>query len=377
MSKKRLKVIYLEHVVYPHHFPIFEELAKQFDFTVYFCKAKKRFRRWDVSIPSRLSFKAEILKGLSIGPITINFILPFRLILEQYDVYMVATIDLITITQLIIMLVIAKIRRCPFILVDEFIETPWYSYTHPLKKRLNDWLRKALYKHVDAFVALNRKAALYMSKQGVPKDKIFVGLHFYPIEWLSRATLSKDDSPFKGKKVVLTISYLLPRKGIDYLIEAFKEIKGNDIILIIAGSGKYEAKLRALANGDPRIKFVGYVEGEDKTKYYRWADIFVLPTLWDPWGLVVNEAMYFGLPIIVTDAAGCSDHLVKDNGFVVQAGDKEALKEALVRLLNDEELRKKMGEKSKEIIKECDIYAMIRPIVEAVEYVITKNKYIK
>lgn len=373
MPRRYIKVFHLEHVIYPYRFPLFEELAKRFDLSIYFCKSKKKFRRWDTSIPRNFSFKAEVLKSISLGPITINYALPLRLLFDPHDIYTVAAIDFITIFQVLTALFVAKLFRRPFILCDEYIETSWYSNTYPIKKILNDRLRWILYKYIDAFVVWNMKAAQYMLKQGVPEEKIFTGPHFYPGKQLPEMSISKGNSPFNGKKVVLTVSYLLERKGIDYLIEAFKELRRNDAILVIAGTGQYETKLRALAKDNNHIKFVGYVDGAEKSKYYELADIFVLPTLHDPWGLVVNEAMYFGLPIITTDAASCSDYLVKNNGFIVPAGDKEALKEALTTVLDNDTLRSKMGEESKELIKRCDVFTMMQPFVEAVEYVMKQS----
>lgn len=369
MSKKKLKVFHLEHAVYPYRIPLFEELSNHFDLSVYLCRRKKSFRQWDASLPLNLSFETEILKNFSIGPLTINFTLPFRLLLFRHDVYTVAGIDFITAIQFIVTFFISKVRGCPFILIDEFIETSWYSQVHPFKKKFRDIFSSIFYKYIDAFVAWNKKAAQYMEKQGVPQERIFIGPPFYPKEFLKEVNVSRETSPFQERTVVFTVSYLLPRKGIDILIKAFKELKRDDTTLIIAGKGKYETKLKTLARGDSRIKFLGYVDGVDKARYYKWADIFVLPTLWDPWGVVVNEAMYFGLPIISTDAAGSSDHLIKDNGFVVQAGDKNALKEALTALLDDEKLRNKMGKRSKDLIQECDVNAMMQPFIEAVEYV--------
>lgn len=87
--------------------------------------------------------------------------------------------------------------------------------------------------------------------------------------------------------------------------------------------------------------------------YYAIADIFVLPSLSEPWGVVVNEAMASGLPIIATEMVGAVGDIVENgiNGYVVPAGNPEALYEAMKRLIENEGLRKEMSEQSRRIIK--------------------------
>jgi len=102
----------------------------------------------------------------------------------------------------------------------------------------------------------------------------------------------------------------------------------RDATLKIMGIGEEEDKLKSLAIGEKNIVFLGYLEEEEKAKYYATTDIFVLPTLFDPWGLVINEAMYHGLPIITTSAAGATD-LIRGNGIIVKAGDESQLKQAI------------------------------------------------
>ena len=89
--------------------------------------------------------------------------------------------------------------------------------------------------------------------------------------------------------------------------------------------------------------------------WYAVADVFVLPTHSDAWGLTVNEAMMFGVPVITTKQAGCSSELIDGNGFVVESGDRSAMKRSLERILVDDELRYKMGLRSREVIGKYSI----------------------
>jgi glycosyltransferase involved in cell wall biosynthesis len=96
-----------------------------------------------------------------------------------------------------------------------------------------------------------------------------------------------------------------------------------------------------------RVNFLGFQQPASIPEVFAGADIFVLPSRHDGWGVVVNEALGAGLPIIVSDCVGARD-LVEDgrNGFVTRAGDADGLVAALLKLAQSAELRKSMGQAS-------------------------------
>lgn len=137
-----------------------------------------------------------------------------------------------------------------------------------------------------------------------------------------------------------------PEKGLDTLLEAFHEVPGE---LLLVGQGGDEARLRGLA-GD-RVRFEGPKDRDELVACYRDADVFVLPSRSEPWGMVLNEAAAAGLPLVATEESGAAHDLVDGNGFRVQAGDVPALRKALQRLAADPELRREYGERSRELAK--------------------------
>ena len=147
----------------------------------------------------------------------------------------------------------------------------------------------------------------------------------------------------------------------------------DDSVLIMAGAGKEEGRIKELAAGDKNIFFPGYVDGQEKARYYTIADIFVLPTFVDPWGLVIMEAMMFGLPVITTTGAGASE-LILGNGIVIEPGDEEAINESLEYLLDNDEIREEMGRKSKEIIKEYTVECAAGTFTEAILHCLNDRK---
>ncbi|MBV8479002.1 MAG: glycosyltransferase family 4 protein, partial [Actinobacteria bacterium] len=145
---------------------------------------------------------------------------------------------------------------------------------------------------------------------------------------------------------VIAVARLSREKGLDVLIEA---VSGLPVELVIAGTGPEEAHLRALAG--PNVRFLGNVERNDLPALYADADIAVVPSRSDTWNMALNEAALAGLPLVATTAAGGAHNLVEDglNGFRIPPDDRDALRAAIMRLADDETLRRSAGEHSREI----------------------------
>ena len=159
----------------------------------------------------------------------------------------------------------------------------------------------------------------------------------------------------KGKKVVLFSGKLTPQKGVFYLIEAAQDIKGD---IYIIGDGPERKNLEDLVYKFKlhNVHFLGYM-GDDKKEeleefYYR-ADVFIAPSVWDePLGLVILEAMAAKTPVVATRKGGIP-LAVKDgiNGFLIKAKNSRQISEACNKLLENNELRKKIGNTARETIK--------------------------
>jgi glycosyltransferase involved in cell wall biosynthesis len=140
-----------------------------------------------------------------------------------------------------------------------------------------------------------------------------------------------------GRPVLLCCGYLIPRKRIDLVIEAIGQLaEGERPMLLIVGSGPEETALRDMA---ARLAvpthFAGFRQGQELAEHYFAADGLVLASNDDPWGLVVNEAMSAGLPVLVSDACGAALDLVRDseNGFVFDWRSADSLAQAIGKLL--------------------------------------------
>ncbi|HVT96423.1 MAG TPA: glycosyltransferase family 4 protein [Acidobacteriaceae bacterium] len=164
-----------------------------------------------------------------------------------------------------------------------------------------------------------------------------------------------------GRPVILYASKLQSRKRCIDLIEAYIRLapaRGADpaAYLLIVGDGVERANLEARVrdSGLSSIHFLGFRNQTDLPRFYDLCDAFVLPSYNETWGLVVNEVMNAGRPVIVTDQVGCQPDLVHDgvNGFVYPAFNVDALSQCLRSLLENADLRATMGENSLRIIRQ-------------------------
>ncbi len=181
----------------------------------------------------------------------------------------------------------------------------------------------------------------------IKEEKITVVPIFVDI--INTPTLQKKNKA--GNFIFLTVSRLVKVKNIGVQIEAMKEVikKYPKVELWIIGDGpeknNYELQIKNYKL-EKNVKLFGWKNELDK--YYEKADAFLLTSNAEGWGMAVIEAAGYGLPIIMTDV-GCAGEVIKNNesGFVIPVGDKQKLAEAMVKITEDENLRKKLGENAK------------------------------
>ncbi len=153
-----------------------------------------------------------------------------------------------------------------------------------------------------------------------------------------------DDAP-----VILFVGKLIPKKAPLDLLNAYRAVRAQrPCWLVYAGDGPQRSEIEAqvLRHGIEGVRMLGFLNQSELPEAYVAADLHVLPSRYsETWGLVVNEAMNFALPIIVTNHVGCAPDLVRPryNGDVVQAGDVGALTTALVSLVESSHRRREYG----------------------------------
>lgn len=214
-------------------------------------------------------------------------------------------------------------------------------------------LKRYLISGADLYFSSSDKTTDYLIHYGAKKDKI-VKYHFsslYQNEILEKPILDIEKEQLKkelnipNKKIVLSVGQFIYRKGYDILLKSISSIKKDFHLIIIGGKVTDEYISICKEYNIKNITFINEISKEELIKYYKASDIFVLPTREDIWGLVINEAMSKGLPIITTNNCISGLELVKDgeNGFIVNVENIEELKEKIEILLDNEELCKLMA----------------------------------
>ena len=224
--------------------------------------------------------------------------------------------------------------------------TPISTPRGPLKRLAKTLFFRALRQACDGYLAIGSLNREYYLQRGVAEDRIF---HFpYAVDnarfQAAAATAAERREALHaklgleaGRSIILFVAKLIPRKRPGDLLEAYSRLSGDPAFgrpyLLFVGDGELGPSLerRAAAQGLNSVRFLGFKNQFELPWLYGLADVFVLPSEREPWGLVVNEAMNAGRAVIVSDQVGCGPDPVRngENGFVFAARDTAAFAEAL------------------------------------------------
>jgi glycosyltransferase involved in cell wall biosynthesis len=229
------------------------------------------------------------------------------------------------------------------------------------RRRLGRYIARSIVRSASTYIAYGTRSKRYLIELGASSEQVYIAwntvdvAHFMQASDAARRRREHIRARLNIKPDQVHLLYVgrfQPFKNLDTLVEAYRLISQQypHTVLGLVGYGPCETQLRSQAStlSYGRVQFYGHVSLDELPEYYTAADLFVLPSS-DIWGLVVNEAMACGLPIVVADTVGCSDDLVLPgiNGFVYPSRNVIALAEALGRLVNNGMLRQQMGEASR------------------------------
>jgi glycosyltransferase involved in cell wall biosynthesis len=194
----------------------------------------------------------------------------------------------------------------------------------------------------------------------------------------ARAELQAELNLEPGRPVILFASKLQERKNCAHLVDAYSRLANAGLrpipYLVILGDGEERATLeqQAAATGLDSIRFAGFRNQSEMPRFFDLASVFVLPSRHEPWGLIVNEAMNAGRPVIVSDDVGCAPDLVQDgvNGFIYPTGNIEALTQALRRILASPETAAAMGANAYERIQRWGMTQDIQGLRSALQHLV-------
>jgi glycosyltransferase involved in cell wall biosynthesis len=281
---------------------------------------------------------------------------------------------------------IARLRRKPFVLwtgIWMTLQTPFQRFAFPLTR----WL----YRHADAIVVYGEHVKKYLEELNVAAEKIFVAAHAVDNAVYREPVGEHEKTALRAKlglgscKVVLYLGRLEEVKGVDFLIRAFAFLRLDNAVLVVAGDGSCRQDLEAIAREEGlqhKVRFVGYVSPEDTLIYYAIAELLVLPSVTvssgkELWGLVVNEAMNQGVPVVATTAVGAAaGGLVQHgvNGAVVPERDSRVLAQEIKQILINTTLLEEMSQNARQMIAAWNNEQMVQGFQQAIAYAVQSSK---
>ena len=400
MTKYKLAILTSHPIQYQA--PLFKKMADnpQLGVVVYF---RNRPIEYDREFGRELKWDIPLLEGYSSKFLTNKFLIFNELRHGNFDALLIygwnSWVNWFTVLS-------AKVLGVRILMVgenplnQELLKPKWKIF---IKKIL---FRKILFPWVSAFLYIGEENRRFYKFYGVPDKKLFFAPYAVDNDRFvesgkllseNRKSLRKELRIKGNDVIILFVGKVIGKKRPLDLLKAYHQLTTNNqqlttkITLLFVGDGILRPELENYVkiHNLKNVFFLGFKNQTELPEYYTIADIFVLPSgVGETWGLVVNEAMCFGLPIIASDVVGCGPDLVKhsENGYIFPVGDIKALAKYLRDLIyghsdsfvnSDKfvdsdyglEKRKKFGKKSFEIVQNYSYEKDVNSILKALTYI--------
>lgn len=220
------------------------------------------------------------------------------------------------------------------------LEERLFIFLSPKRKNCLQFESSIQESRITGFISFAKKIILSRASIALPsgnmQSAVLAALNFKGIIIKPKGVgiFNKGQIQLKEKNNDSDIKYifvgrLIPLKNLEFIIRVFNQTNKP---LTIVGTGILEQHLKSISNSN--ITFTGFINNNKIYELYESHDVFILPSLSEPWGLVVEEAIYFGLPVLISNAVGCQDEMVKQpkTGCVFSPTDKNSLLEAIEKI---------------------------------------------
>ena len=345
---KRPFVVYWNNTPAPYMVERFNAIAERGNlyFEAWFNDRRELGRSWEVD-ESSWTFSYRYLPVLRLAGKNLRFSLP---ILERKrpDVL----VSLYAEPVFLVGWTIARLRGVKTIFRTVVTFDRWIK-----RNKWKEFLKRQLFKRVDGIETPGIDGRDFAMKYGASEEKIFYTKHAIDVEHYMK---SRKKALLKRKNIrdalglrgitFVYVGRLWWGKGIRFLLDAFRDLQrrvSEEVSLLLVGDGEDEDSLKKKCRKEDirNVVFAGFHQKAELPWLYGASDVFVFPTLGDPYGIVVNEAMASSLPVISTSAAGEIRDRIEDgvNGYIVPPEDSRALSDRMERLALDPELRTRMG----------------------------------
>ena len=365
-----MKVLFLTNVPSPYRVLFFQELGKKCDLTVLYevNRATDRDEKWVATVTEEKSYKEIFLRAVRVGADTAYCPEVIDYLKGDYDRIIVGGYS--TPTARYAIRYMKKNRIAYWLNCDGGFAKP----ENVLKRKIKTFYISG----ATGYLSTGKGADEYLMHYGAKPEAIYR----YPFtsilaQNVLSKNLTKDEKAslrerllpeFKDKKyVVITVGQMIPRKGIDLLLQAAKDLSHDIGYCIVGGEPPKEYRRCVTDYQLDNVVFVPFQKYEVLKDYYRAADLFVLPTREDIWGLVVNEAMANGLPVVTTNRCLAGIELVENgrNGEIIPVEDISALKAAIKKYVTmSEEKLEKQSAYALDVIQSYTIEQMAQKHLE-------------
>ena len=366
LNGDKMKVLFVTNVPSPYRLDFFNELGKYCDLTVCFerRRASDRDDKWQgekaVNYKSVQLNMTSYKSDMSIGSALKNYIKR-------------NTFDIIIFTNYASPAVMSAISYCRNHGIRYFLEYDGGFYKKD--KALVRFVKKHLLCAAVGHFTTCKEHEKYLVSLGIPQNKIWK----YPFTSVreadikrAQALIASDKEMLRNKlsmseeRIVLAVGQFIHRKGFDVLLEAAKGLGKNVGVYIVGGEPTEEYLAIQAKYNLKNVHFVGFKTKDELIEYYTASDIFVMPTREDIWGLVVNEAMSYGLPVVSSDKCIAALEMVSNgiNGYIVPVDDSDKLLDKINKVLNNNALREDMATQSGIVVQNYTIEKMAKRHIE-------------
>lgn len=247
-----------------------------------------------------------------------------------------------------------------------------------LKNQLRKWYLRWVYSHIDYALAVGTNNKEYYRWAGVKEDSILFAPHAINEKtFLSNIPEAEIEAKEWKAKLGIPVNHIIflytgkfeHRKNLEVLLGAKLKLMNQHCSLLMVGNGPDELQLKEKSKQDPHIHFIDFVNQTKMPMIYKMADVFVLPSSSETWGLGINEAMNCGLAILASNKVGSAIDLVKDNGMIFNYSDVNDLSEKMLYFIENKANLERMKNESLTIIKDWSMEVL----VDKLEDILLKN----
>lgn len=375
----RRRLVILTEIISPYRIPLFNALAQNAEVdlhVIFLAETDPNLRQWQI-YKDEIQFSHQIFpswrKRIGKYNVLLNRGVGCALASAAPDVILCGGYSYIASWRSLIW---ARAHQIPFLLWSESnLQDQRRGYA------LVEFLKTTFLRKCSGFVVPGQSAREYLRLHQGSEDAIFTAPNAVDNDLFAAGASAARQNTITlrrefhlPERFFLFVGRLVPEKGVFELLSAYAKLEQSmrqQVGLVFVGDGLSRQRLEKQASSiSPGvIRFAGFVQREQLATYYALAEMLILPTYTDTWGLVVNEAMACGLPVILSRAAGCAADLVRENwnGLLVPPKDVSSLTLAMQGIVNQPDLRATMGANSSKRISQYSPRAWASGIARMVE----------